>query len=667
MIPSQTSEVFMGVLVASCYSVAVLVTGVLILVVLMGREVSSSIRAGVGVTGFVWLGFMMGQGVLGTTWLILSLARILYPGIIWVLCVSAWLIGGFFLNRHRRQVVDATGSIDSARFSFRNFSSWYFWVGMGVLAVGVCRFLIALTPSQNDDAVHWYLAVAKVIAFDHKIDFQPFTVPHSALYPLQVEMHWAALFAIANETAVTTWDYLCGVSFLAGVGLLARHFTNEKRVVLLAVLMILSTPGFYDLLGAGKVDNAAAQYAIAAFLWLALWPSLGRRTLLLAGLYLGWGIAARYTNIILMPALALFTVITIRNARDILFAEGTSNPGMRFWITNALVAGFAATITATPMLIKNWMLVGCPLAPLLGCREAFWAPMYGGAVKTIEWILYSPKPFTGGGDNISAVDLLLYPFVWTFGARDDMLGNISPLFIGLVPTLLFYWRLPTVRPTLTVGIAGIVSIAIWLLIKPFMLYTRWFLVPLGLFAIPLSTSVVAAVREPHRGGAAAGLLLKSGIFLILLFLMFQSRAAIYAVRYIAGIDSRAKIYEKLPFADSDVAIWLNTNVEPNNRVAVGNWGGYSYLLDSRILLRSESAEERQWLKEQRSSLSLADIWLFLVDRGFNYIVIPKDQIDDAIASSPAQLDVKVSFTGRNASVIRITQNKVTDVSRNAEL
>ena len=667
MIPSQTSEVFMGVLVASCYSVAVLATGVLVLVMFVGREVSDRIRTGVGVTGFIWLGFVIGQGVLGTTWLILSLPGILYPGIIWVFCISGWLIGCFLLNRHRRQVIDASGSIDSALFSFLNLSSWYFWVGMGVVVVAVCQFLVALMPSQNDDAVHWYLAVAKVIAFDHKVDFQPFTVPHSALYPLQVEMHWAALFAIANETAVTTWDYLCGISFLTGVGLLARHLTNDKRVVLLAVLMMLSTPGFYDVLGAGKVDNAAAQYGIAAFLWLALQPSLGRCTLSVAGLFLGWAIAARYTNVILIPALILFALTTIRNARDVLLAEGPSNPGIRFWITNALVAGFAAAVTATPMLIKNWMLVGCPLAPLLGCREAFWAPMYGGAVKTIEWILYSPKPFTGGGDNISAVDLLLYPFVWTFGERHDMLGNISPLFIGLVPILLFYvyGRSPIVRPTLAAGSAGIVSIATWLLIKPFMLYTRWLLVPLALLAIPLSTSVVAGVREQRE--PVAGLLLKVGVFLTLFFLMFEGRAATYAVRYIAGMDSRAKIYEKLPYADSDVAMWLNTHVEPNNRVAVGNWGGYSYLLDSRILLRSESAEERQWLKQQRSSLSLADIWLFLVARGFNYIVIPKDQIDDVIASSPAQLDVKVSFTGRNASVIRITQDKMTDVSRNTEL
>src|SRR5262245_60536148 len=152
MIPSQTSEVFMGVLGASCYSVAVLATGVLVLVVFIGREVGDRIRTGVGVTGFIWLGFVMGQGVLGTTWLILSLAGILYPGIIWVFCISGWLIGCFLLNRHRRQVVDAAESVDSARFSFLNFSSWYFWVGMGVIVVAMCLFLIALTPSQIDDA-----------------------------------------------------------------------------------------------------------------------------------------------------------------------------------------------------------------------------------------------------------------------------------------------------------------------------------------------------------------------------------------------------------------------------------------------------------------------------------------------------------------------------------
>ena len=112
----------------------------------------------------------------------------------------------------------------------------------------------------------------------------------------------------------------------------------------------------------------------------------------------------------------------------------------------------------------------------------------------------------------------------------------------------------------------------------------------------------------------------------------------------------------MPHADPDVAMWLNAHVGPLERVAVENWTGYRYLIRADILLNSESAHERQWLKERRGTLSLTDIWRFLVDRGFTYIVIPKDRIDDAISFSPPQLEVNVSFAGRNAAVLKITQN-----------
>ena len=73
---------------------------------------------------------------------------------------------------------------------------------------------------------------------------------------------------------------------------------------------MFSTPGFYDLMGGTKVDNAAAQYGVAACLWLLFLSPLGRRAVIGAGLCGGWAVASRYTNIIFLPALmAFFTMI----------------------------------------------------------------------------------------------------------------------------------------------------------------------------------------------------------------------------------------------------------------------------------------------------------------------------------------------------------------------
>ena len=85
-----------------------------------------------------------------------------------------------------------------------------------------------------------YLPSAQTIASSHTLTFQPFNSPHNGLYPLQVDIHWAVLFTISNETAIQGWDYLCAFSFLSGIGLLAWLLTSNQRVALVAILIMFS-------------------------------------------------------------------------------------------------------------------------------------------------------------------------------------------------------------------------------------------------------------------------------------------------------------------------------------------------------------------------------------------------------------------------------------------
>ena len=264
-------------------------------------------------------------------------------------------------------------------------------------------------------------------------------------------MHWAALFAIANETAVTVWDYLCAVSFLSGIGVLAWSLTSSGRVVVLAVLLMLSTPAFFAMMGGGKVDNAAAQYGMAAFVWLVFWPGVGRWATIPAGLCAGWALASRYTNVIVLPAMIVFTIMLVHGTWKAYPVNTVVKQLKVPWVRSALLGSIAAGMAAVPMLIKNWFLVGCPLAPHLGCQTTFWAISYRMHHSNLQ--------------NISIGDLLLYPFVWTFSHRADMLGNISPLFIGFFPFLLLSHR-HLIQPVVIAGISGLTSLATWLLIEP---------------------------------------------------------------------------------------------------------------------------------------------------------------------------------------------------------
>ncbi len=546
MLPAQTSQVCLGAMLALLYAGTVVAIGVLPLTRAIGREASAAVRARVGLSSFVWLGFIIGQGILGLVWLVLALAGVLYPWLIWIVCALGWLLGCITLFTCRREVAQTMSLIRRRLLSCLYRRSWYFWVGMGIAVICLLRGVMALSPTKNDDALRTYLPMAKTIADSGRLDFQPFVAPFYGLLPLQVEMHWAALFAISNEIAVTVWDYLCALSFLSGIGLLAWSLTSSRRVALLAVLMMLSTPAVLDLMGGGKVDNAAAQYGTAAFIWLVLWPVVGRWAMILAGVCVGWAVAGRYTDAIILPAVLLFAIVGVHQTLKVSLDIRMVKRLRVSWMYDILWGSLASGLAGTPMLIKNWLLVGCPLAPHFGCQGAFWASVYGSHHAHLQ--------------NISVGNWLLYPFIWTFAHRPDMLGNISPLFLGFFPFFLLFYRHRTfVRRSLIAGVAGLTSIAMWLLIEPYTLFTRWLLIPLGLLTVPLSTSIVAA-EQSLCWTHTIRYLVRGAVLTILLFLLFQSRSVLYAIRYLAAIDSRAMQYTSVPHFGYDVANWLNAHV-----------------------------------------------------------------------------------------------------------
>ena len=635
MLPMQTWQIILGIAVAVLYGGAVLATGMLVVMAIVPHAARTAIRAQGGRTSLVWLGFVLGQGCLGVGWLALSLAGLLYAQIVWGFCAAGWILGAGMLWVRRRDWTETVQQAWTGLRSCLQSRSWYLWIGIGVGVLMVFRGIMVLLPPSVADALWVYLPSARVIAFSHTLTFQPFNSPHNGLYPLQVDIHWAALFTMSNETAIQGWDYLCAFSSLSGIGLLAWWLTSDKRVALVAMLMMFSTPGFYDLMGGAKPDNAAVQYGMAACVWLLCLPCLGRRAMICAGLCAGWAVASRYTNVILLPALLVFFVMSTVQGGAL--SRHTLRESLGLWGSHVLVGALAVGVAMAPMVLKNWLLVGCPLAPHIGCQEMSWANIYG-----------APR------QNLEVADLLVYPFVWTFARRADMLGNISPLFLGSLPFLLLTYRTyPLVRSTHMAGVAGLVSLATWLLLEPLILFTRWLLVPLAFCTIPCSAALVALEHE-LRSARAARWLMRGAFLMMLFFLLFQSRTVVHAVRYIAAIDQKATRYAAEPYYD--VATWLNAHVQPGQRVGLRDYGNFFHFLQTDILLRSETAEESQWLWQHWDSLSMTEIGDFYARRGFTYVVMEKDRMPQASSWPLHDGELRILFVGQKKMVGRIEKS-----------
>ena len=133
-----------------------------------------------------------------------------------------------------------------------------------------------------------------------------------------------------------------------------------------------------------------------------------------------------------------------------------------------------------------------------------------------------------------------------------MLGNISPLFLGFLPLLIIYWRSRWVKISIVAGIAGVAGLICWLLLYPLILFTRWLLLPLALFTVPLGAASAANVETQRSMWPK--LLMRSALTLIIMFTLFESRSAIYGAAYLASVRSRDAAYSSFP--GYDTALWV---------------------------------------------------------------------------------------------------------------
>jgi hypothetical protein len=660
MLPPQTVQVFSGIAITLFYFLVVLMFGMgLWKVVVPHRgghgDINSlySIEAG-------WLSFIFGQGVLAFVWLVVALGKSFTAEMVWAI---SGLALGFGLLAMRKDVVQTIKLVwEAARRGWCSLLtwSWYACAALLICGIGVMQGIAAIVPTENHDALQWYLASALTIATTHGLELQPFLAPHNGLYPLQIEMHWAAVFVMGNETAVLIWDYLCAMSFLCGVGILSRKASQSPRAALVAMLVVLSTAGFFYSVGRGKTDNAASQYGIAACLSLLLSPALGTRSLLLVGGFLGWSIASRYTNVILLPAVILAAYWLGKTQPDGLPTRTDARCMGAGMALHLLWIGVGCSMAWAPMLIKNLILVGCPFAPLIGCRGTFWA----GAFDVLKQQMA----------NISGSDFIFYPFIWTFAWRKYMLGGLSPLYIGLIP-LLFdrtIWNRLELRVRL-LGTMGLVSFGTWLFIEPNILYTRWLLIPLALIAIPLGAATVEALEPRSYGGQWAKGLMISGLLLMCLWLSFESRSVVYGIRYAIGRDHRDTIYADQRGYDS--ARWLNENVDVGTRIALAGWSSYSLFLRNEHFSHAENVAEYQWLwqhqlsdlKWSRINLSrmileswTLDIWKFYLIHGFSYVVVDNSyvvQAEKAWGQLMPRTPLPVAFVGKHHTIVKISERE----------
>lgn len=552
--------------------------------------------------------FTFGQGAVGVLWLLIGLwSRITAPAV-WGVIAAGVLAAGVL-------AVSVRGvSAPPLPLAYRA-------TAMTVFLIAVLGVAGALLPTRTDDALRNYLVMAQLIAHEGRVAFQASNPPMFGLFPLGLELHWAALLLVGNTAGVAVFDAVGSAATLAAVAVLAAAFGADRRVQVLAVAVVATMPAWATLVGVLKVDNAATAFGVLAFAALAAFGSSPCGPLL-SGLMLGFALGNRYTDALLVPAW--------------LFGRWRLRPAPERWHARPWASAAAGVLLAAgPSFLKNWILARQPFAPLFGGGDEFWSHAFA-------W-----RP---GGLNLTWADVPMVPLLWTFGERPMMMGTLSPLYLGLLPAAFLLRRSAMVRRATLPGLLAAIALATTLVGQPLSLHTRHHFVALALLAVFVGAAFVRLAAS-LRGRAWMAWLPVAG--LLALWTVVGGWRALEAAKYLTGRKTSAAHYARTP--GFLVARWLNASVPADARVALSRFSGYRAFVRPDILSRSETRDELQatWRARGIPPPYGADDWREALERGFSLVVLGTASMEPSLASWPGGPPPAIVYSDPQYAVLRL--------------
>ncbi len=299
----------------------------------------------------------------------------------------------------------------------------------GILVVEV---ILCLTPPVSRDALIHHLAIPKLWIRHGGFFETPWTV--FSYFPMNVDLLYLIPLLLGNDRVPAFIHLLFGW----GTGYLVYRYLKDqagKIWGLLGLLVFVGTPVVIRLSITAYVDLGMIFFTTASVLSYLRWRDGGYedvKWLLLAAVCMGLAAGTKYNALI--SWLFLSGAVCFLYARD----TGKQLQALRWGLIFFLVA----LVTVSPWLVKNLVLKGNPIYPLMDNVFSF----IHGSRETAAF-LAAGEADKGGGYNLLRNRTLLYgeeiwqilllPFRIFFEGRDHSPqhfdGVLNPLFALAIP------------------------------------------------------------------------------------------------------------------------------------------------------------------------------------------------------------------------------------------
>lgn len=292
------------------------------------------------------------------------------------------------------------------------------WVMVGAVALLVLTLSRTLAPPTQWDSLAYHLSGPQLYLKSGRI--VAFPDLHYLGFPFLTEMLYLWVMLLGRAQAAVLLHGVFGVlGLMMVIGVASR--LGRPVAGWLAVLTMLLGYGLWSEFHYAYSDLSLLAYIVGAFLLLNIWGFQSDqrqtdRTLIQAGVFMGFAMGAKYTGLASVIGLGVLTLWMSRRN------------GIVAMLRSGIIVTASALITFLPWLIRNLLLYGNPVAPFIWGTVAFDALDH----------FYYVKPHSGMGLRSLLAPIESTLLGGTVASSFD--STPGPLLIGLLPLGLVGWR-----------------------------------------------------------------------------------------------------------------------------------------------------------------------------------------------------------------------------------
>lgn len=532
--------------------------------------------------------FLTGLGILTFILLFLGLSKIFSQPILIALLFLILISGIYFLMPDLRKFFS-----DIVVFTYPQKPLLHKIVFALTIVLLFIEGIRSLIFQPLGDAAAYYMVLPKLIASSQHITLLP---AYEAFIQISLfgELHYAALISLGTPLAAKLFVWfiflnavlvLFQIGKKVGLGLYGKCF-------LLAIL--LTSSALTGIIFGGTVDWFAAAFGLAAFFWALEFSQNDRNSFLIfAGFFSGIAIIAKISYIYtFLPGvmILIYWQYISKFSLSVKTLNILNKQNIRSIVKTGVIFGCSVFIVVFFNMIKNYFLFNQPFAPFISTSYPTGLSQIWYTQENALWII------------------LTYPFALVFGQYPMQGGNISPLFLALVPLIFLITTNTSIEKSNfnKIAFCSILCIIISIIVTPFIFAPRYLLVPLILIMLIPAKTAEYFIIDSSKNPVIAKLILLFTILLLLATLV-NSTYDVYSTLKQGECNTVGPICHA-----SQV---INNLTDNDDRIYF--LGYYSYWLNDNLLTNLSTTKEREYV--QKTLQSPDDRVEYLHNKKFQYI------------------------------------------------